>query len=97
MTQFMRSLLCRLRSFSTSDGRDGFRKGQKSLKEKKINRIIHGLKVDGKRNSTPSINSMKSFQNAPSVAESFTVMEEEYLNLMDFMRLKVLFPKEVIQ
>lgn len=90
----MRGLVCRIRSFSTSDGRDGIRKGQKYYKEKKLNRLIHGLKVESKRNSSPGVNSMDSFQ--PNVAEAFTAMQEEYMDLVDFMRLKVLFPKEVL-
>lgn len=74
---------------SLSDGRDGFRKGVKSFKEKKLNRIL-GFKAEAKR--TTGINSLT---NAPSVAEAYTAIQEEYMDLVEFMRLKVLFPKEV--
>jgi hypothetical protein len=91
MNRYLQRLI--IRSYTT-DGRDGYRKGAKSFKDKKSNKtygyMTEGLKKIG-------ISSVKTHQNAPIFEEALTEMEERYMEYVDLMRFKVLFPREVIR
>ena len=77
------------RSYSGFQGRDGFKKLNKE--KIKVNRLNH----ESKRNGYPGINSFNSYQNEPMV-ESWQIVEEDYIDLINIMRSKILFPKEVL-
>jgi hypothetical protein len=91
MNRYLQRLI--IRSYTT-DGRDGYRKGPKSFKDKKSNRVF-GYMTEGLKKT--GVTSVKTHQNAPVFEEAYNEMEERYMEYVDLMRFKVLFPKEVIR